>query len=51
MITFKPIQLALWLFVASVSFGVALNLGWLIVLGLLLPIGLLGGFLAFSLLN
>jgi hypothetical protein len=51
MITYKPIKLSLWLFVGGVSFGVALGWGWLILLGLLLPIGVLGGFLVFSLLQ
>jgi hypothetical protein len=49
MITFKPIKLSLWLFVGGISFGMALAWGWLILLGLVMPIGVLGGFLVFSL--
>lgn len=49
--TLNPIKLSLWLFVGGISFGVTLSWGWLILLGLLLPIGVLGGFLAFSLLQ
>lgn len=39
--TFKPIKLAIWLFIFAVSFGVSLNWAWLVLLGLLVPILLL----------
>lgn len=48
---FKPLQFALWLFIAGVSFGTALNAGWLVFLGLALPPALLGGWLLYSLSN
>ena len=35
----KHLKLALWLFVFGVSFGVSLNSAWLLLAGLLLPIG------------
>ena len=43
MFTFKPVRFSLWLFTFGVSFGMALNAGWLILLGLVLPIAVLGG--------
>lgn len=37
-----PFKLAFWLFVAGISFGLSLGWGWLVLLGLLGPIALLG---------
>ncbi len=42
MITFKPLKLSLWLFIGGLSFGMALNWGWLVLLGLASPL-LVGG--------
>jgi hypothetical protein len=37
---FQPFKLALWLFVAGISFGLSLGWAWLVLLGLLGPIAL-----------
>jgi 2-keto-4-pentenoate hydratase len=47
----SPVKLALWIAVAGISFGVALNAGWLIVSGMTLPLLVLGGFVVHSLLH
>ncbi len=39
--TFQPFKLALWLFVAGISFGLSLGWAWLVLLGLFRPIALL----------
>lgn len=51
MMPIHPIRLAVWIAVAGISFGLALSSGWLILLGLVLPIAVLGGFLIFSMLQ
>ncbi len=38
----KVLKLAFWLFVFGVSYGLSLNSAWLLIAGLLLPIGLCG---------
>lgn len=48
MIAFKPLKLAFWLAIGGISFGIALNLGWLTLLGLASPVFVCGGFLVAS---
>ena len=39
---FKPLQLALWLVVGGISFGLSLGWGWLVLLGFIAPIIVIG---------